>query len=74
MTNKVPNYPAFSTQIANLREDQRMIPSISILERLSSHLTHNLSKLSNVWVFIGNIKCKELVTRREAEILYTSNP
>lgn len=46
-----------------------MIVGISILERLSSRLIRNLSKLTNICVFIGNVKCKKLVMMKEAKIL-----
>lgn len=41
-----------------------MTPGISILERLSAHLTHNLSKLSNVGFVLAMLTIK--VGKREA--------
>lgn len=47
-----------------------MTPGVSILEMPSSHLIHNLSELSNVGLFTGNVKYKKLVSMREESEKY----
>lgn len=61
--------PSVNKYSANLKEDQKtfMAPGISILERLSSHLIHNFSQVSNIDFFIGNAKFKKLATNEGSE-------